>query len=188
MSKTIWHKADHWQYRELPTQLHSWLQDETSMTQRLRRFCGEQFQVQVLSQQWQIPLRDEIQQLSLPLRQYARVRQVYLCCQHQPWLFGRTVIPPATLNGKYRYLKWLNNRPLGSVLFAHHSLQRSELQITCLRQEEPLYTLATQNLGNAPRLLCARRSVFYLEQKPLLVTEVFLPKMLRALADCYRSP
>jgi len=182
--KTVWHHPYHWQYRDLPSRLRSWLLNETSMTQRLRALCVEQFQVKVLTQRWQYPLLDEAQLLDIPLRQYARVREVYLCCQHQPWIFGRTVIPASTLRGKYRYLTGLGNRPLGSVLFSHHSQRRCDLQVTSLRPKEPLYTLATSILGKTPPLLCARRSMFYLEEKPLLVTEVFLPHILKELEDC----
>jgi len=183
MRKTVWHNAHHWQHGDLPTQLRAWLLDSTSMTQRLRTHCGAQFQVAVLEQSWQHPQLDEARWLGLPVRQYARVRQVYLCCQQQPWLFGRTVIPLTMLYGNYRYLTRLGDQPLGAVLFAHHSLRRSDLQFTRLRQGDSLYTLATKHLENEPPLLYARRSVFYLEHKPLLVTEVFLPEMLNALAD-----
>jgi len=182
VNKTVWRDAYHWQYRNLPGLLRSWLLNETSLTQRLRAICHDQFQVEVLTEGWEYPQFEEIQSLSLPFRRYARVRQVYLCCQHQPWIFGRTVIPPSMLCGKYRYLKWLGDQPLGMVLFAHHSLQRRHLQLALLRVGEPLYTLATAHLTEKPPLLCARRSVFYLEQKPLLVTEVFLPQILKVFA------
>jgi chorismate--pyruvate lyase len=183
VKKTVWHDAYHWQYRDLPGLLRSWLLNETSLTQRLRAVCHDQFQVKILTEGWEYPQFDEIQILGLRLKRYARVRQVYLCCQHQPWIFGRTVIPPSTLCGKYRYLKWLGEKSIGTVLFAHHSLERRHLQLARLSAEEHLYALATANLREKPPLLYARRSVFYLEQKPLLVTEVFLPQILKRLAS-----
>jgi chorismate lyase len=182
--KTVWEHPYHWQYRQLPEQLRSWLLNETSITQRLRALCVKQFQVKVLTQRWQYPLLDEAPLLDIPLRQYARVREVYLCCEDQPWIFGRTVIPASTLRGKYRYLMGLGNRPLGSVLFSHHSVRRCDLQLAYLRPKAPLYHLATSILDKTPPLLSARRSMFYLDDKPLLVTEVFLPHILKELDDC----
>lgn len=183
MKKTVWYDAYHWQYWDLPRFLRLWLLNETSLTRRLRIVCHNQFQVNVFTEGWEYPHFEEIQRLDLPLRQYARVRQVYLCCQQQPWIFGRTVIPPSMLCGKYRYLKWLGDKPIGAVLFAHHSLQRCHLQLARLTADESLYALATANVIKKPPLLYARRSIFYLEQKPLLVTEVFLPQMLKRLTN-----
>ena len=180
--KTIWHNSHHWRFRELPPHLRTWLLDHTSLTQRLQRLCGEAIQVEVLTQGWQRPLLTEGQRLGLPFTQYARIRQVYLCCQQQPWVFARTVIPNTTLAGEHRRLAQLGRHPLGSVLFAHPSLQRSEFQIACLHPKQPLYLLATTPLNlPPPSCLWGRRSIFYLAQKPLLVSEIFLPNLMTSL-------
>jgi chorismate--pyruvate lyase len=175
VSKTIWHNANSFKINELPKNARYWLQERTSLTQRLRAHCGTSFQVEVLKQNWQHPLPTEARLLNVPLRQYVRVRQVYLHCHQQPWVFAQTVIPQCTLTGAYRRLMRLGTYPLGAVLFAHHLLQRSDLQFAKIQPGEVLYTLATAKLKYAPPLLWGRRSIFYLtEKKPLLVCEVFL--------------
>jgi chorismate--pyruvate lyase len=170
--KTIWHYPNYFKFNELP--LRHWLLDNTSLTQRLRKHCKTEFQVKLLKQTWQYPLSNEIQLLKLPLKQYVRIRHVYLYCNHKPFVFAKTLIPLTTLSGQYRRLARLGTLPLGTILFAHNSLQRRELQIARLKPEDDLYQLAIKNLTNPPPFLWARRSIFYLDNKSLLVYEVFL--------------
>lgn len=177
MGKRIhWYNVNDRQH--LPDSLSAWLLDQTSLTQRLQAHCGAQFKVDVVTQCWQRPLAAERTLLGLPMRQYARIREVYLYCQQQPWVFARTVIPRTTLVGSYRRLARLGAHPLGRVLFAHRLLQRSALQITCLKPGNILYILATAHLPEPPASLWARRSLFYLTYGSLSVTEVFLPGLL----------
>jgi chorismate--pyruvate lyase len=170
--KNIWHSPNHFKLNELP--LRNWLLDNTSLTQRLRKHCKTEFKVKLLEQNWQYPLAKEIRLLKLSLKEYVRIRHVYLYCQDKPCVFAKTLIPQSTLSGKYRRLARLGTLPLGTILFAHNSLQRSELQIARLQPRDDLYQLAIANLENPPPFLWARRSIFYLDNKSLLVYEVFL--------------
>ena len=174
MSKIVWHNANYFKFNGLQKKWQHWLLDNTSLTQRLRIHCGMQFRVEVLKENWQRPLSTEAKILNIPLRQYVRIRQVYLHCHNQPWVFARTVIPQSSLSGVHRRLARLGTLPLGTILFAYHSLQRSDLQIAQLQSGDALYTLATSDLESAPPKLWGRRSIFYLAYKPLLVYEVFL--------------
>lgn len=109
----------------------------------------------------------------------ARVRQVRLLCDGIPWVFARTIIPYTTLQGSVRRLKLLGSRSLGEVLFADKSMLRGELEIAAIRKGDLLYQQATQGLRNQPAVIWGRRSVFYLSDKPLLVSEIFLPKLMK---------
>jgi chorismate--pyruvate lyase len=73
----------------------------------------------------------------------------------------------------------LGNRSLGSLLFTHPLVIRRPLHFKALRAHNPLYRSATQNLEGASDPLWARRSLFTLQGAPLLVTEVFLPEILK---------
>ncbi|NVK41244.1 MAG: chorismate lyase [Oceanospirillaceae bacterium] len=147
-----------------PAPWRSWLLDNGSLTQRLVSASRGRFHVEVLRQGFYRPSRSEALALGLPPRRLALIREVQLCGNGQPWVYARSVFPVSTLSGAERRLADIGNRPLGSVLFRDPSMQRDPLQIGELQ------------LADGTRLW-ARRSVFHLSGKPLLVCEVFLPAL-----------
>lgn len=95
------------------------------------------------------------------------IREIVMSGNQQDWVFARSVLPLSTLTGRLRQLRTLDNRPLGALLFREPSMQRSAIEISRL---EP------HNFNYPSEQRCwARRSVFKLDNKPLLVAEVFLP-------------
>lgn len=169
----------------IPPSVESWLFDAASLTQRLRQVCQGRFQVRVVSQQRVRPLRDERIALRMRDHEHALVRMVYLLCDGQPWVFARTVIPLRTLSGAQRRLGRLGTKPLGEVLFADRSMRRSEVEVARLAPGGKLFGLIATgttaggaiNLAQQPQQIWGRRSVFYLQDKPLLVSEIFLPAL-----------
>jgi chorismate--pyruvate lyase len=75
-------------------------------------------------------------------------------------------------------VRTLGSKPLGALLFAHPLVEREPLHYKSLRNTHPLYQRAVKPLKDPPRRIWARRSLFYLHDAPLLVTEVFLPNIL----------
>lgn len=106
---------------------------------------------------------------------YALVRQVHLVCGATPWVYARTVMPQRTLSGRARRLARLKTRSLGSLLFSDASMRRREMQVARLVPGDKLFTLASRSLAQSPQDLWGRRAVFTLDDKPLLVNEIFLP-------------
>ena len=157
---------------DLPRDMKSWLFDQSSLTQRLIEASHQQFKVEVLSQKWQLPNRSESTRLGLGIREQALVREVILYGANKPWVYARSIIPRTTLTGKLRALKKLDNRPLGALLFKEPSMWRSPIEIACFKPGNCVIP--------APYNQCAelwgRRSVFFLHNKPLLVSEIFLPE------------
>lgn len=170
-----WHVAAQLTHAQVDEQQAGWLFDKGSLTARLVARCGGRFHVRVVSQTWQRPLRNEAQRLGIKPHRLALIRQVYLYCDDIPWVFARTVIPHKTLTGKQKFLAHLGSRPLGAVLFADPHMRRDEIEVTCLRTGERMYRDAVAMLPQPPDCVWGRRSVFYLNNKPLLVNEIFLP-------------
>ncbi len=139
--------------------------------------CSGPFSVQILREGWGKPMLNEARRLKMRLSGYAWIREVHLLCGGQPWVFARTVIPPHTLRGKQRRLARLGKKPLGAVLFADKSMQRTEMEIACIRAGQQLFQLATQHMAPADQSIWGRRSVFFLNRDPLLVSEIFLPEI-----------
>jgi len=100
-------------------------------------------------------------------------------CGARALVFARSVIPADTLDAAGERPETLASRSLADMLFADASLEREEVALTELGQGEPLLEMASRALGTRLAGAWARRSVFRLRARRLLVIEVFLP----ALAD-----
>jgi chorismate lyase len=107
----------------------------------------------------------------------ALIREVLLHCAGVPWVYARTIIPRATLTGEERRLARLRTRSLGAVLFADASTRRDETEIARLTPDDRLYQSAARACDDLPPVLWARRALFRLHDKPLLVNEIFLPPL-----------
>lgn len=150
-----------------------WLFDASSLTARLVALCGKSFSVQVLSQQWQVIDAEEAAAMALNNASSALVREVLLCCENQPLVYARTVIPVTTLRGAQRRYSNLGNRPLGAMLFADRTMRREEVQVAVLSASHQ-----ANQYSNSGERVWGRRSVFRVAGKPLLVSEYFLPELV----------
>lgn len=177
-----WLPKRHLNSTQIPEAYRCWLVDPASLTARLRQACNGCFRVQVLAQRVCRPAHNEAQALNMRFGARAVVREVQLLCDDTPWVFARTVIPLSTLKGPQRQLAHLGSRPLGAVLFADPTMRRSEVEIADIRAVHAIYHAAVQHLPARRRSqsIWGRRSVFHVGNKPLLVSEVFLPSILAA--------
>lgn len=177
-----WVSADYAALLNLPDGKLEWLLDNSSLTQRIKNFCCHSgtgdFSVRVLSQGKTMPSADEAKRLKLKSRRYALVREVLLFCGRLPLVYARTVIPLKTLTGRQKQLAYLGDKPLGAFLFAQSCLQRDVMELAVLTQGHQIFESASRALPYPPQQIWGRRSVFRLKNKPLLVTEVFLPTLL----------
>lgn len=164
---------------ELPKAIRPWLLTAGSMTKRLLAQFGENFHVRLLQQNWQQIRFSEYQLLGLKQPCYAKVREVKLQNGNQAVIVARSIFPASTLQGSAIALQTLGQKPLGKLLYSDPLLKTSAIEIACLRPRDADYQRAVKNLDDPPKVLWARRRVFYLYGKPLLVNEIFLP-------DCYQ--
>ena len=158
--------------RSVPRHWRGWLSDTGSLTQRLIEASDGEFRVQVLTQSLQLPRLSEMRALSLAPRRLALIREVILFGKGEPWVYARSVIPLTTLTGRLRKLRHLDNRPLGALLFSDPSMSREPVEVACISSSNAQLPKALIQINSA---LWGRRSVFRLNQKPLLVSEIFLP-------------
>ncbi len=179
----LWITVDYASILHMPHDIRDWLLDSASLTLRIKSYCRNNqlgcFSVRLLSQGMGIPSNDEVQRLKLKSRRYALIREVVLYCGSTPLIYARTVIPVKTLSGAQRQLGHLGNRPLGEFLFAQPELQRDVMEIALVKEGHQLYDSASACIEHSPDNIWARRSVFRLGKKPLLVAEVFLPDVLQ---------
>ena len=159
-------------HHAIPEPYKNWLLDSGSLTKRLKSICNQSFRVEVLHQDWAIPTCSEQQFLSCN-QELANIREVLLLVDEHPLVFARSVLPASSLTGSNRELLNLGTRPLGEYLFSQASLKRGGIEIEQLpaNQFNP-HLEKPYHLESA----WARRSLFYLNEKPISVCEVFLPE------------
>jgi chorismate--pyruvate lyase len=147
------------------------LLDSGSLTARLIALSAGDFRVEVVTQGWGRPNLSEARALRIDPRLLVLVREVRLLGCGQPWVHARSLIPATTMTGRHRQLAHLGTRPLGELLFSDQGMQRGVIETAQVALYSPSPPQSTQTW--------ARRSVFFLDHKPLLVSEVFLPALLR---------
>jgi len=153
----------------IPLPWRPWLLDQGSLTARLVAASGGNFRVEVLAQALRQPSGEERTALGLPERQVALVREVLLRGRGEPWVYARSVVPLAVLRGRYGFLRRLGTKPLGALLFRDAGIRRGAIAVTQRRPPRFLLTAADEPLS------WVRRSLFFVDQQPLLVAEMFLP-------------
>lgn len=142
------------------------------MTRRLTNLYQGQFHVEVLEQHWGTPNADEAKALGLSTRDKVLVREVILHGAEQPRVYARSIIPSRSLVGRVRALTQLGDRPLGAWLFQQPDLRRGAIEVANFSASNLPLPTTEQQAG------WGRRSVFYVDDKPLLVCEIFLQSLV----------
>lgn len=153
---------------DITPDIRSWLLETGSLTQRAIDYCQSRdndFNVRVLKQENNCPADSEAVLLNMKAEELGLIREVLLNCGSNAIIFARTIIPFSTMSGKHEELNSLGNKPLGEYLFSQSDMTRMPLELSFY-----------ENPSNKQQFW-ARRSVFLLNNNPLLVYEVFLPQL-----------
>lgn len=169
-----WQTEQQIQGQLLPN-LCAWFLYPGSFMTRLQEHGIPNPSINVVGENWQLPLPYEAELLKLDSQSQVLVREVLIESAGYRWMFARSIFPKQTLTGREYQLANLKNRSLGSVLFNDPDMQRSHFEMTCLMPGVYLYEKAIKLIDTSTEKLWARRSVFDLRGKELLLTEVFLP-------------
>lgn len=153
--------------------LRDWLLNPASLTTRLQSHCDE-FRVELLGQHIEQCNKEEANE-DITAGEEVLVREVLLWCDNKPQVFARSLLPLTSLTGEQQALAHLGTNSLGQVLFNHKNLQRKHIQIAHIENENCISRLCTAVDLPEAHSIYARRSTFLIENKPVLVAEVFLP-------------
>lgn len=153
-----------------PAPLVSWLRERGSLTRRCEQ-RSEHFAVRLLRQTFSRALADDHGQRCL-------VREVLLLCDQQAVIFAHTTLAPRPRGRLTLWLTRLGNRSLGSLLFHCKSFSRGPIEFRRLKPGDPLFAHAIAASGITAKELWARRSAHRLGCQQVLVTEVFLPRII----------
>jgi chorismate--pyruvate lyase len=161
-----------------PAYLHPWLADPGSLTARIVARCGR-FQVRVLGETRARPGADERGLIGLPAGRLAWTREVLLLADGVPVVFAHSILAPRDLTGAWHMARAIGCKPLGAALFADPQISRGPLTAARIPPNHPLHRHASAATDAPLPTLWARRSRFCRLDRPLLVTEVFLPGIER---------
>ena len=169
--------STHWQENSHPNnctkQVLSWLLDEASLTKKLEQQC-EKFTVEV-KQQLNTNTSESMLSQLFPSPEQVLVREVLLHCDGIANIFAQTEIPFQTLSDKQQKLANIGSESLGKFLFQDKTLQRGKIEVAEFVVGSELHQLCDSLQQSCDHSLWARRSLFHIKNKPLLVSEVFLP-------------
>lgn len=138
----------------------SWLLEQGSLSHLMSQYC-QTLQVNFCQHQWAEPERLDVDELALLSQERCLLRQVVLSGDGFPWVFGRTLIPQSSLQDQPIDLTLQGKVPLGLTVFSSDNVDRDALQIGWAQTHQ------------GP--LLARRSRLWMNHKPMLVAELFLP-------------
>ncbi|MBE8607901.1 MULTISPECIES: chorismate lyase [Vibrio] len=138
-----------------------WLMEQGSLSRKLGKCC-QHLSVELLHNQ--VVERSMLQQDEEHLLSSfdCLLRKVILKGDDAPWVLGRTLIPRVTLEDhQHSDLSQQGNVPLGLTVFSAENVERDALQVG--------WVIA------GDECLLARRSRLWMNHKPMLVAELFLP-------------
>lgn len=178
----LFSRPPHWHTHKFtinpPKRLKPWLYEYDSLTQQLRQRYGRSFRVEVLFEQWRPAFIEESRTLTVRADGFQLIREVALMNADQPLILARTIIPATTIDAAHRKLSGLGNRPLGEVLFSYRDLQRQQRQICCINQQ--YWSKQTPYSLDIKQPIWGRRTLYSIQQHPLLVSEFFLDDLLKS--------
>tara|TARA_R110001583_G_scaffold26757_2_gene96256 strand:- start:24520 stop:25089 length:570 start_codon:yes stop_codon:yes gene_type:complete len=150
----------------------NWLYDHNSLTKKLESQCSH-FSVKIKQQVSIKP--SNVLSSYFTQEEKVLVREVFLFCEGIPVVFAQTEIPFSTLTEQQAQLAEIGQQSLGKFLFQDPSMLRGQIEVTEFPDGSLFHELAESLQQTAKYSLWARRSLFYLNNKPLLVSELFLP-------------
>ncbi|MCH9698494.1 MAG: chorismate lyase [Gammaproteobacteria bacterium] len=159
----------------------SWIKEAGSLTRRLKKLCGHEFNVNLQYQHWTRPAFSEQKNLAMRNAELANIREVILQYGTTPLVVARTVIPRQMLNGSLRHLISLGNKPLGEVIFAEPGLTRRSFEVCVF--DSGLFRQQSIRQHCVDQRIWGRRSCYVVHGKPILISEIFLPTLLALEAD-----
>lgn len=172
------HRANWLKKPVLSHQYRSWLIENGSLTARLQQ-CYADFFVKPVNVSVKKPVFEEAVLLNVSSHVDAQIREVLLFGNTRPLVFAHSVLPRKSLHGAWRDLGKLGSKPLGAVLFANTSVKRTPLTYKKLSANHALFQAAANHLAEKPDFLWARRSIFSLNCASIMVTEIFLPELIK---------
>ncbi len=137
----------------------SWLLEQHSLSHRLSAHC-QNLTVELKYNHWVEASSLTTSEAELLNLEQCLLRKVILQGDGHSWVVGRTLIPQSSIEGQPLDLKEQGEVPLGVTVFGADKVMRDALQVGWVNTPD--------------EQLLARRSRLWMNDKPMLVAELFL--------------
>lgn len=146
-------------FQNTPANVLAVLQDQASLTARLKHLSQGNFSVEVVKEGWVELSNRRLLAEFAPVDTNHRFwsRHVVLFGNGKPWVLAHSLLPEHAIFTPLRKVMELNEEPLGQFLFRNSELRRTNLELVKSREG-----------------LWGRRSLFYIYNKPIMVAEFFV--------------
>jgi chorismate--pyruvate lyase len=138
-----------------------WLLEKGSLSRRLEQNC-QNLSVELLFNDMVSSESVMPEEKRLLGETSCLLREVLLNGDNQDWVVGRTLIPEGSMQEQPHNLMKQGTIPLGLTVFSVDDVARDSLQFGWVKGEK--------------QQLIARRSRLWMNKKPMLVAELFLPE------------
>ncbi len=138
----------------------AWLTEQGSLSRRLEQHCRALSVSRMQQQMIAYGDLSESERNKLP-QESCLQREVILCGDDQEWVLGRTLIPESARKNRQHDFSNQGDIPLGNTIFSTDNVRRDALEFGYV--------------DVAGSHLLARRSRLWMDEKPMLVAELFLP-------------
>lgn len=164
-------------YQEAPLKLdpiqRHWLTRPGALTAGLRQLG--QLHIEVLNESYASLGTDEAAALHLPIRHPLWLREIIMSIDGTPCVLARSITPISAARGVWKSIRSLKTRPLADILYHDPRIVRSRFECAPVQRGRQIYRTQQNFFPNySAKLDYARRSIFYKEGHPLMVTESFL--------------
>jgi chorismate--pyruvate lyase len=160
----------------VPDLLRPWLAEPGLLTARVRAACGDAMSLRLLRLE-RAPLTPQLRRTLGVDDLGCLLREVEIGCGATRWIFAQSVFPDSTVQ-RYPWLADLGDKGLGESLARVEDVQREPLEYLELPNSHELASTALGTSDSSPAPW-ARRAVYRLGGRPILVQEVFLPELGR---------
>lgn len=160
LEKATWSPHTEGLAQQPPAHTQTWLTKPHILGDALAKAHGA-IEVQLLSQDFAKAFEHERVYLNTDNDHDCWVREVYLYSKEKILTYGRVTIPPVTFKHNERKITELKNQSFGKViLYSHPNYKRSDFEYAVIQHEGVDYW--------------CRRSLFWLDADPLIVTEIYM--------------
>lgn len=166
-----------WRHQPAPSLLplqKQWLTRPGALTQSLRALgC---LKLRVLAEYPDGASAEEASLMNCHPHSPVWVREIVMDIDGLDCIVARSITPLAASHGTWQGIRRLRSRPLADILYEDPTISRSDFEVARLNRRVSIYrTVRGMSKKRVfPSQLQARRSVFWRQGSPLLVTECFL--------------
>ncbi|UUM30736.1 chorismate lyase [Vibrio japonicus] len=144
-----------------PSQIsEKWAKEQGSLSRLLKTYCQD-LTVDLVHNKIVKAEKLNAQEIELLARESCLLRKVVLKGDGEAWVLGRTLIPQSSMQDQQHDLSQQGDIPLGLTVFSTDNVKRDALQVGWAETPD----------GK----MLARRSRLWMNHKPMLVAELFLP-------------